>query len=466
MIPYSKTGPQVMRSLAAFFKASGYPIIGVLSALAIGSLLARQDYGFQGAMLVLLGFALIGFLIIPWLARSESSRGFLPVLAIALVAALAGSMVRLYITFIIYGGTDALGYHRRGMVIANELRDGNFGEAFSQISIGTEFVDHYVGIVYALVGTSLPAAYLVFGLLSFLGSYFFYRAFRVAFPDGDRRLAAFFSFFWPSMLYWPNGISKDALMHLFIGLAAYGSALMLTGSYVRSLFPLAIGLLGGVSVRVHMAGVIVAALAVAFVLSGTRASRRSWMAYLAGIVTMVVVSFLVVPRAVQYAGIQQFDPESVQMLLADQQSLNFQGGSKFEPPSLTDPRSIPDIIAVGLFRPFPWEANNFQAQIQSLEGLLMLALVVWRAPQLLQAIRNIRRYPYLLFILFYVVMMFIMLATIANFGLLVRQRTMLLPLFFMLLAFQPGPRESRSASADLPSSFNRLSTNGASYSRT
>ena len=94
------------------------------------------------------------------------------------------------------------------------------------------------------VGPSLAAGYLGFSLVAFIGSFFFYRSFCIAFPAGDKRLYALAAFFFPSIVYWSNGMGKDALMLLFIGLTAYGVARLMTNSFVLGMIPLILGLLG------------------------------------------------------------------------------------------------------------------------------------------------------------------------------------------------------------------------------
>ena len=63
--------------------------------------------------------------------------------------------------------------------------------------------------------------------LGFWGSYLFYRAFTIAFPEGRARSYARFMFLLPSFLFWPSSIGKEAWMICCIGMATYGVALIL-----------------------------------------------------------------------------------------------------------------------------------------------------------------------------------------------------------------------------------------------
>jgi hypothetical protein len=69
--------------------------------------------------------------------------------------------------------------------------------------------------------------------------------------------------------------------------------------------------------------------------------------------------------------------------------------------------------------------------------------MVWKFRRVVQAVGSITSKPYVTFILVYAVLFVIAFTTVANFGTLARERAMLLPLFFMLIAFLPEPKPSR-----------------------
>ncbi|MCH8346836.1 MAG: hypothetical protein IIC87_07930, partial [Chloroflexi bacterium] len=128
---------------------------------------------------------------------------------------------------------------------------------------GTAFIKVYVGVIYTVIGPTLLGGFMVFGFLGFVGAYMFYRAFLVAFPQGNHRMYGVLVFLYPSLLYWPNGLGKDALMMLFLGLSTYGTALLMRDRSI-GLLVLAIGLMGALTVRPPVAGVVVFALLGAF----------------------------------------------------------------------------------------------------------------------------------------------------------------------------------------------------------
>ena len=70
---------------------------------------------------------------------------------------------------------------------------------------------------------------------------------------------------------------------------------------------------------------------------------------------------------------------------------------------------------------------------------MILGLILWKIKRIWQAIRAVASNPYVPFILAYTALFVVAFTTVANFGTLARERAMLLPLFFMLVAFLPGP---------------------------
>ena len=90
-----------------------------------------------------------------------------------------------------------------------------------------------------------------------------------------------------------------------------------------------------------------------------------------------------------------------------------------------------------VFRPFPWEAHGAMSAFAALEGLGLFFLA-WRKRREIRALTRHWREPYVLFILFFALeFSVIFAASTSNFGILVRQRIMLVPLFLMLLCAKP-----------------------------
>ena len=81
--------------------------------------------------------------------------------------------------------------------------------------------------------------------------------------------------------------------------------------------------------------------------------------------------------------------------------------------------------------------------MQSLEGLLVIVLIVRYWSRVKQLPRIMRTNPYVVFAVVYCLAFIIAFAGFANFGILARQRTLMIPLFVVLLAL---PAASGTAS--------------------
>jgi hypothetical protein len=97
------------------------------------------------------------------------------------------------------------------------------------------------------------------------------------------------------------------------------------------------------------------------------------------------------------------------------------------------PTEFPNAVLAVLFRPWPWEAGNAQTLIAAAEGVMLLVLGAAATTRLLRLPRYIFQVPYVAYALTYTVMFVIAFSSIANFGILTRQRTQVLPLVLVML---------------------------------
>jgi len=115
------------------------------------------------------------------------------------------------------------------------------------------------------------------------------------------------------------------------------------------------------------------------------------------------------------------------------------GGSAFSAPDPRSPIGYPVAAFTVMFRPLPFEAHNSESIAASIEGLALLALCVASWRRLLTIPRRLRSEPYLTLAVSYVLMFFFAFGTIANFGILSRERSMALPFIFVLLSAPAAP---------------------------
>ena len=117
---------------------------------------------------------------------------------------------------------DALVYHEEGSRIAPALRGLDFGVDTGRPIPGTGWIRYVSGITHAFVIDDMFVTFLIFTFLSFIGVYLCYLAFVRAVPEGDHRRYALLLFLWPSLLFWPSSIGKEAWMLFGIGVTVLG----------------------------------------------------------------------------------------------------------------------------------------------------------------------------------------------------------------------------------------------------
>jgi hypothetical protein len=385
-------------------------------------------------------------------ARRERDQRLAQLLMLALCLKLFGSLVRYWVAVYVYDGfADALMYHDVGTNLAMRFRGGDFSTGLDSLS-STDFIRFFTGLVYTVTGSSVYAGFLLYSWLAFWGMFYLYRAFVIAVPDGNRRSYARLLFFLPSMLYWPSSIGKEAWMLFCLGLAAFGTARLLTGRPWRGLALAGTALWLGALVRPHVTGMAAVALVAAYLVA--RPPRRLGalgpVVKLFALIALLAVAGLLLGKASSYLLEKGIDPQDgVSNVLGESARRTGQGGSSFNAPTaIGSPAKLPLAVVTILFRPFPFEAHSAQVAVTALESTLLLCLTVARRRGVWQALRHPRRRPYVAFVVVYSLLFVFAFSSIANFGILARERTQVLPFFLVLLAVPAVRRVPGQAKPD------------------
>ena len=392
---------------------------------------------------------LVNIAVAARVSRGDSVlRWLLPVGVLLKVVAASAN---LYVATEVYSGTaDFVHYYGSGVALARQFQAS--GELALYLPLwSSNLIRNLTGCLFILTGPCLSAAMVLFALAGLWGQYFCYRAFCTAFPDGDRRFAGLTLFLLPSLVFWPAAIGKDALVLLFLGLAVYGFAVTLRRPSLRSLLLCAAGLLGVTLVRPHISALIATAFLGAYLmgrnLSGMAGTLRKFLL----VPLLLAAAFYLVGRARSFVELEDVSraPEVLQRVAQAGQ----RGGSAFASSSTANSVLAAPLL---LFRPFPWEARSLQSAGAALEGTFLLFLLWRRRRAFLTAIWNCRANPFILFILLYTAQLLLVFSlAITNFGLLARQRTMVMPMFVILLASSASATLAlrRTPAAHRPGSF-------------
>ncbi len=367
-------------------------------------------------------------------ARRNGEDAMVGIFIAGMMLKLAGSMVRYFVVFSVYGGNDSVAYDQWGKQLAPLIRNGDFAVKIPVKLVGTGFIEIATGWLYALTGNTIVGGYLVYSWLGFWGLYFFYRAFRTAVPGGDQRRYAYLVFFLPSLLFWSSSIGKEAWMTFGLGIAAYGVARMLT--YRRGGIPMLLGGLGATMlVRPHVALVVFLALFAAFILRPTRkASLTSPIAKVGGLILLLLVGVAVLSQVQEFFGTKKLDDTSVTGVLAYTNQQSSEGGSEFKAEPVSGPVGFVSATLAVVFRPWPYEAHNIMAALASMEGVVLLGLFVTSYRRLAALPRAMIKIPYVAFSVVFSLGFIFAFSSVGNFGIMVRQRVQLLPFLIVILA--------------------------------
>jgi hypothetical protein len=388
-------------------------------------------------------------------ARKEPDPRVGRLLMIALVLKLFGACVRYAVAFDVYGGqADARAYDKAGRLLAAGFRAGHldFGEGAIK---NTHFIEVVTGIVYSIIGNTQLGGFFVFSWLGFLGLFFFYRAFVIAVPTGDHRRYALLLFFVPSLLFWSSSIGKEAWMTLTLGMVAYGAARAFTRQRFGFVF-LALGLWGTEVVRPHMALLILGGLLPAYLLrrsaragplDGSEPTKKKQSLKIVGLVALIGAIVITLGGVEQRFKVDNTGTSAATTVFNDTEDQTTQGNSSFTPSRVHSPVQFPMAFVTVLFRPFPTEAGTTQGVLSALEGsfVILVALFSWR--RIKKVFKEMMTTPYVVFAGIYTLVFIYAFSTIGNFGILVRQRVQVYPLFFVILALSKPRRVSDDAPA-------------------
>lgn len=227
-------------------------------------------------------------------------------------------------------------------------------------------------------------------------------------------------------------------MTFAIGMAMFGVAKLLGRWTLRGALALAGGLWIAALVRPHMAAFIAVSFAVAVVCRKSPRDLKELAPLLKGtsIIVAIVLAVAMAAKAGQYLKVNA--NQGLSATLTSVQSRTAKGGSDFTPTLATSPTGVPIAVVTVLFRPFVFEASNLQARIAALEGSVLLLLCLLRFRWGIAALKSLRRQPYVIFCLVYTILFIIAYSSFANFGLLVRERVQLYPLFLVLISIPPA----------------------------
>jgi hypothetical protein len=271
-----------------------------------------------------------------------------------------------------------------------------------------------------------------------------YRAFVTAMPNGNRKRYALLIFIFPSMCLWPSSLGKEAWMLLFLGVASVGAARLFTRPGLVGWGIVAIGFAGLALVRPHIALTCLIALILAMLIARRSSTRRGTAGKFISVMLLVLGGTFLVGVTVDKVAVDDTGQGGVggaiTQGLEEAEDMTAQGGSSFDPFVVRTPLNYPPAAVTVIFRPFLFEAHKLESMIIAVEGMVVFLLMITSFPRIFRIPRLLLSTPYVTYSLVFVGTFVVAFSSIANFGILARQRVQMLPFLFVLLAL-PRPGE-------------------------
>ncbi|MUH49914.1 MAG: hypothetical protein F2789_01780 [Actinobacteria bacterium] len=425
-------------------------VIGLAAAyvLALGWAMVNVGYDLWGAF-VLLPLLLLSLLVAVRRLFSGDLAHLYRIGVVGLGAKFVVVFVRYFVAFQSYAGfSDSGEYDKNAKILAAGLRSGaRSPTALIPRGTGTRFITNVTASIYTVFGASRLAGFFVFASMAYVGALLFVKAGILAVPGLSHKRYAALVLLTPSILYWPASIGKESWIMLFLGITTFGVARLLTGRWGLGSFALlGVGLLGVGLVRPHFSGMWIGAFLVALIagLFTHRSDRGAGGRF--GSIALILIG-LAALFAVGGATVRFLDQRGatvdstagvttqISLLFDSATQRTDEGRSVFKIVTIDSPLDWPSAIVRTDTRPLLNEARSFAELIPATEmtALLLIAIVSWRRVR--ATFRVMRRSPYVVFALTVLVAFGLAFASVGNLGILSRQRSLIMPLFVLPLAF-------------------------------
>ena len=397
------------------------------------------------ALLVAVVVLIVGLRVARRVARVEGDQRFVKLLMWSLVLHILCAPAQIFVVDHLYNGVaDYTAYVNRGALLAQNLRSGMFTFANTKITgfTGDNVVYIASGVIQTVLGPNKLAEFIFCSGIAFLGEVCFLRAFSTTFPEVNPRRYALLIFFLPSLLFWTADISKETVMTLFLGVAAYGAARILMR--VKGGFRLLIvGVAVSIILRPNEVVLFLAGLAIAMLFRASDVKRR--LRGVRKLLTFVTIAGGLALAVVLYVKIFHASGSLnsvLQQVHKNNSSNNNQTFGSSGIPYSSNPLYYPRDIYTVMFDPLPITAHGKSELLAGLENLVILVIILSSLRQLRCVVRASRLRPYVLLCALYSALFMYAFAALGNLGLIYRERTLLLPFLLVLLAIPVSKKDA------------------------
>jgi hypothetical protein len=308
--------------------------------------------------------------------------------------------------------------------------------------------------------------FIPFSLLGFAGSLLFFKTLQTVAPANRKIELYAVSFFLPNMVFWTSNLGKDSLMYLGIALVMFG--FLAKPKPPKNIIAICLGGLLVFAVRPHIFLFMLFGFLLGLFMEKRPFSFRSVFLFL-----MMFATFLLTQQTIlnlvgirvqsedeQQASVNSYYKAGVSAVETSSKNLNI-GGSATGSAHKFNIVYFPYYLVTFLASPFIWQARKPIQFVSALETIIYQLMILYLCIHWKDVVKiSFIRYKYS-WLLYLIVASIIVGASQTNFGLIVRQRCMVLPVIFLLFTglrrqlLETKKKKPHKQKADLYSAFNK-----------
>ncbi len=298
--------------------------------------------------------------------------------------------------------SDAFNYYHRTL--------SQLSEHSLSFSMGTKFIDNITYILIDWFSFSYFNTFLLFGTIGFFGILLLG---NILLTNYNIPLFMSLFFFLPGLHFWLSSLGKDSLIFFFLVLSLYGLI-------KNNIFWLSISIFLVFLIRPHIALMLISSIVVYFIIK----SKVNIGVRITFSIILLGISIVILQSVMQYIGLESFNLTSINEYIAQRQTYNLEGGSSIDISNM----GIVSRFLTFWYRPL-FENFNLIYLVISFENLILIFMtfyMIWN--------RKYIQWNYVasVSIIYIILVSFILSSTIANFGIIIRQKMMILPMFYYL----------------------------------
>lgn len=302
-----------------------------------------------------------------------------------------------------------------------------------RFGLGTRGIYALTSLFSSGLGFSYGGVFLVYNLFGFIGMLAFASALQQILSKSNRRMQylALITVLLPGLSFWSSAIGKDALTFMGGGLAVW-AALDISRRYPA----IVISVLAFLLARPHMAGILLASLAVALLF----AARMGGIKRVVLVVATLPAAYAGVIFGLQFAGLGDAAVlTDIEDYFEVRQGYNLGGGSSVDISGM----SLPARFLTYMFRPMFLDAGGVLGLIVSVENAFLAVMIISAlVMKMLGRKSTLNLFAFIFFSAFVFVSWFVLSNVTANLGIAIRQKWMFLPML-LAIAFSYMPQARR-----------------------